>query len=145
MNKAASRISLSLQHTVCFKKELHHQHCKGNFCRGAVREGAKKMKPLFFPVVPCVRQRGNGHKLEHRRFPLNTRQHFFSLCSLKTGTGCPEELCEPLPWRSPKAAWTWVWAPYCGCPCWAGVGPGGPRGPFQPQPFNESVPCHKPV
>ena len=60
MNKAASRISLSLQHIVCFKKELHHQHCKGNFCRGAVREGAKKMKPLFFQWFPASGKEAMG-------------------------------------------------------------------------------------
>lgn len=27
-------------------------------------------------VVPRDRTRGSGHKLEHKRFPLNIRQHF---------------------------------------------------------------------
>ena len=27
-------------------------------------------------MVPCARISGNGHKLAHRRLPLNTRQHF---------------------------------------------------------------------
>lgn len=37
-----------------------------NICR----EGVKRMDSGAFSVVPCDRERGNGHK-------LNTRKHFF--------------------------------------------------------------------
>ncbi|KAK4830044.1 hypothetical protein QYF61_008382 [Mycteria americana] len=33
----------------------------------------------LFPVVPNNRTRDNGHKLKHRRVPLNIRKHFFTM------------------------------------------------------------------
>lgn len=75
--------------------------------------GCKDGARLFL-VVLSARIGGSGHKQEHRRFPLNTRQQWQS-----TGTGWPEVVGSP-PWRPSAATWSWVWAPSSDCPCCAG-------------------------
>ena len=40
------------------------------------KEWFKQDVVRLFPVVPSDKTRDNGHKLEHRRFILNTRKHF---------------------------------------------------------------------
>jgi len=44
-----------------------------------LRGGVKRMGPGLFSVVSSDRTRGNGHKLEHRKFHLNTRKDFLTL------------------------------------------------------------------
>ena len=45
------------------------------------REGAQGTQPGFFPLVPSARTRGSEHKLEHRRFYLNTRKSLLCCAS----------------------------------------------------------------
>lgn len=44
--------------------KTHHSLLKG---------GCKENRARFFSAVPSVRTTGNGHKLEQRRVPLNTK------------------------------------------------------------------------
>ena len=61
------------------------------------------------------------------------------------GTGCPERLWMPHPWRcsrpgwmGPWAAWSSKWGGWWPCPA-GGLEIHDPRGPFQPRPFCDSV------
>ena len=47
-----------------------------------LKEGCREDGVRLFSVVPTGRERGNGHKLEHRKFLLNIRKHWHMLCSL---------------------------------------------------------------
>ena len=62
------------------------------YLKGArIEDGAR-----LFPVVLSDRTRGDGHKLKHRRFPLNIRKRFFTVSVTEHWHRLPREVVESL-------------------------------------------------
>ncbi|KAK4828288.1 hypothetical protein QYF61_024953 [Mycteria americana] len=55
------------------RAKLKPGHCK------YLKEGCKEEGARLFSVVPSEKTRDSGHKLKHRRFPLNLRKHFLTV------------------------------------------------------------------
>jgi len=71
-----------------------YKHLKG----GCKEDGAR-----LYSVVPRERTRSNGHRLKHRRFPLNIRKHLFIVRVTEHWHRLPREAVESPALEIPKS------------------------------------------
>ncbi|KAK4826436.1 hypothetical protein QYF61_009133 [Mycteria americana] len=61
---------------------------------GTLQPGEEKAQGESHQLVPSDRPAGNGHRLTHRRFPLNIRKHFFTVTVTEHWDRLPREVVE---------------------------------------------------
>ena len=118
------------------------------------REGAKGTEPGSFQWCPVAgpeamgtnwtdRTRDNGHRLKHRRFALNIREHLFTVRVTEHWNRLPREAVESPSLNILKSWWHDrhdSWQLTLGGPAWAGgLDKMTSRRAFQSQPFCDPV------
>ena len=101
------------QEHLCYEerlRELGLLSMKKRRLRGDLKNAYKSLKSgcqedgaRLFSVVPSERRRGNGQKLNYKKFHLIMRKNFFTLKMV--GTGCPDRLWILLLWGYSKPTW----------------------------------------
>lgn len=68
----------------------------------AFKGGCTADRKRLFSGVPSDRNKGNGHKMKHRRFSLNIREHFFTVRVTEYWDRLPGEVAGSPSLQTPK-------------------------------------------